>query len=218
MHDNDYTVAFWLHYISSYSFSFSCFFFFRAITEMRSYNTHTQKKKKKAISSQREGKWKEESENKFRWFIRLDWNTDSHKTGGMSVIETFCFIPYEFFLLPFDLSSRLYLTNDPNAKNKKRKKRNWPILRFHMNENPRVAHKLLALDLIFSATIVFDIPKRKAEEESQEMLYEPIQPIICRRVSLWLLYRPCQYNIIHRWTARQKGKGRPYVNEWHFKC
>lgn len=127
-----------------------------------------------------------------------------------------------YSLRVFSSSFRLVITTLSNKRSErqkqKKKKRNWPILRFHMNENPRVAHKLLALDLIFSATIVFDIPKRKAEEESQEMLYEPIQPIICRRVSLWLLYRPCQYNIIHRWTARQKGKGRPYVNEWHFKC
>lgn len=104
----------------------------------------------------------------------------------MSVIETFCFIPYEF-----SSSFRLVITTLSNKrserqkqKKKKKTKRNWPILRFHMNENPRVAHKLLALDWIFSATIVFDIPKRKAEEESQEMLYEPIQPIMCRRVSL----------------------------------
>jgi hypothetical protein len=137
----------------------------------------------------------------------------------MSVIETFCFIPYEF-----SSSFRLVITTPSNKrserqkKKKKKKKEIGQFSAFTWTKNPRVAHKLLALDLIFSATIVFDIPKRKAEEESQEMLYEPIQPIICRRVSLWLLYRPCQYNIIHRWTARQKGKGRPYVKEWHFKC
>jgi hypothetical protein len=90
----------WLHYISSDSF-------FGAITEMKSYNKilghHCNKTRNK----------KEEYENKFPWFIRLDWNTDSsHKTGGMRRNRTFDFLYNSSFSFSssfdFDLSSRLY--------------------------------------------------------------------------------------------------------------
>lgn len=127
----------------------------------------------------------------------------------MSVIETFCFIPHEFSSF-LDLSSRLYLTNDPNAKNKKKNKEKemrengqpiWPNLRFHVNCSS--AHNSWPWIWIFSATI--DIPKRR-----RRIPGNVIRAYTTYYVSEGFVrcYRPCQYNIIHRGTARKKRKGK----------
>ena len=77
----------------------------------------------------------------------------------------------------------------------------WPNLRFHVNCSS--AHNSWPWIWIFSATI--DIPKRR-----RRIPGNVIRAYTTYYVSEGFVrcYRPCQYNIIHRGTARKKRKGK----------